>query len=303
MNDLVQNSETSYIANRLKSFSESVRSLPGIRKKDDSALLASNIVQSVYKYETRQDSLNKYALNPINNEFDPLKLAVYHLRQNNRMEAWWLVFLSCWFEYNDKDGWKLLQAIYFRLGENVNWDWQRVVYDCEEFGQWLINRQPDIGKLGRMGGRHKQPAFDNHQAIKTKEVLCYFINWWKLNHEEVIEDSRLKAGASPKVFFRNMYNYVFSGLNIDRYLYYRFLTCASFLNLADMEPDQPFIANGSFYKKTVRGLFQEKNGKELPVKDLTQCIVEMAEWLNIPFPFLVLEDALSKYFLQKQSDR
>lgn len=281
---------------KLKTFCEGVRSMPGIQDMNERRLLASDISQSLQRHlkllEKSKSTVPDYVIEPGCIQFNPFNTAISYQQLGNEMEAWWLIFLACWFGENSRTGWKLLYSVYNGLNSGKTWNWQAVADDPAEFSQWLQQQQPYLKRAGLLGDNHKKKVFDVCRAEKASQVLSKFIYWWASNYNDIIGKSNLHCVLSPGLNFRFLYQALSEGIDINPLLHYRLLTWAGILGVANVEPDRPFLVNGSSYKKSARQMFQA-SGPKLRGRELAQYITELAAWLDIPFCFSVLEDAIS----------
>lgn len=282
---------------QLKNFSEQVRPMPGIQNPSDRRILASYIAHAlqlhIELHEKSKATTPDLTLHKKSSQFDPVNTVIYYRQSSNHMEAWWLLFLVCWFGQNSSTGWQLLHAFYYRLDSGKIWNWQAVVNSPDEFGDWILANQKDLKKTGLLGDDHKQKSFDEYRAEKAKQVFVKVIHWWDVNFTDKIAKNQVYTNTLPKSTFSFLYNVLLEGLEIDPVLHYRLLSKAGILGVAALEPDRPFLTNGGAYKKAARWIFQGTSGPKLRGRELTEVLTELATYLDIPFSFSVLEDAIS----------
>ncbi|NSL87142.1 hypothetical protein ECE50_009895 [Chitinophaga sp. Mgbs1] len=291
------------IEKQLNEYYQQTAFLPGVKTIEDRELFATCISKSLLWYSkwAIEANTSHYTANEdFSGElFDPFKQAIRLKNQGDSVEAWWLIFLATWFGKHSSTGWRLIKAVYHRLNTNNTWNWRAVIAAPGEFENWLLENQPKLLRVGKLGNHHKHQAFDRYQAIKTIKILGKFIEWWNIDHTDKIGYGVMCVGQSPRELFNYMNRHLNEVLVVAPQQHYNFLTWAGVLGLAELEPNKPYLSSGTVYKKAVRWFFYGKLHKSAKGKDLTQRIVELSSWLDIPFVFPVLEEALCNFYHKK----
>ena len=145
----------------LLSFAENDRQLPGIGTASRRAAFIEQVVESSRRIKfisvLRTRDVSARRADPRDLLFDPLKAAVFHQRQGNVEEAFWLLFLYVHFGKHNKGGWRYARDIYGRLGDGGRWDWPSVSNDAPGFRAWLNARQAQLKNGTPCGfGNHRK---------------------------------------------------------------------------------------------------------------------------------------------------
>src|SRR5688500_5740202 len=90
----------------LKEFARTKYPLPGIETEANRISLCKQLVSSIHRIQyvqrIRERDISPLRANPRSELFDPLKAAIFHYRNGNIEEAFWLVFLSVHFGKHGK---------------------------------------------------------------------------------------------------------------------------------------------------------------------------------------------------------
>lgn len=151
------------LAGKLTKFAASVQPLSGIQNPDNLDCLVKQLLDSIRRVEFVKSIANKpvdpVSADPSSDRFDPLKAAVLRMKEGNRDDAVWLVFLAVHFGKHSKDGYTLARHVYGRYGENGLWDWQSVSADPADFRRWLHAQNATL-KPFRFSNHRKYEGLD-----------------------------------------------------------------------------------------------------------------------------------------------
>jgi len=210
------------IKDKLLFFSESKIRLRGIESESYLECFVEQLVDSIrrvkYVKVLCEKGLSDYYTDTSHNSFDPLKGAIWHMREGNRDEAFWLVFLFIHFGKNLKSGWGLVRGIYGAHGEDFNWDWQRTSANIDDFKVWLDVNQDELKEYGAFGNHRKYQSLGAYNLNGTGSTIESYVGWIgpNRNHNEMIVNMQNEIGDDPKLLFNSLYKSMDSVVGFGR---------------------------------------------------------------------------------------
>jgi hypothetical protein len=292
----------SEIADRLGVFSETVRDLPGAPDVARRSALALQIVESIrrerYMEVIRKRPWAREFADPDSDRFDPLKGAIYHYKNGNVDEAFWLVFLSVHFGKHVRDGWRLARDIYRGDGARLRWDWARVSNNPAAFHEWLksnLKRLKSDGVKRRFGNHRKYETLRTNSARGTAQVFKSYVKWVGANrgHELFFSQISKKPPLSEAEFFEALYRSLDAVVSFGRTAKFDLLGMLNKIGFLPIVPSIPYLEGATGPLKGARLLFTNSIRSKKNAKTLTPYVVELGKFLNVNMR--VMEDALCNW--------
>lgn len=287
------------LKNSLEEFSRSNYPLPGIKSEANCIALCKQIVSSIHRIKfiqrIRERKISPATVDPSSESFDPLKAAIFHFRNGNIEEAFWLIFLSVHFGKHGKSGWQLVRAIYGANGAKKHWNWKNISSNSNNFRKWLAKNQDAIksGKNpGRFGNHRKYESLDAWSNAGTGHVIETYVNWIKEfgSHQKLIENAKKQVGDNPGKLFDYLYRSMSSVHRFGRTARFDYLTMVGKIGLAQIEPRSTYMQGATGPFQGAKLLF----GKvDLSRKDLDRRVVELGDHLDVNMQ--IMEDALCNW--------
>ena len=289
-----------FIKDKLETFREGTP-LPGIEPISNLNCLILQIIDSVrrIKYVTtiRENDISGVYCDATKSFFDPLKASVWHIRNNNLDEAFWLVFLSTHFGKNKNTGWNLVKGVYGAMHTPVYWNWERIQDNFSNFQVWLFAHQDALKATGSFGNHRKYQSIDAYKSTGTGVAIGSYIDWISeyQNHQGLIDDMLENGISEPKEAFNYLYSQLNRVVSFGRTAKFDFLTMIGKLKLINIEPDSTYMTGATGPKSGARLLFG--GSKEAPINqtDLETLLNKLEVHLNLYFGMQVLEDALCNW--------
>ncbi len=292
--------EASAIETKLSEFSHYIP-LPGIGSQAERKCLIMQLIDSIRRvqfiYTIRDKSFFAAIADPSLPVFDPLKAAIWHRRQGNIDEAFWLIFLFVHFGKHSKNKWKLIQDVYGCLGAGHLWDWQTISAHPDTFRQWLGEQQKLLKTNGRFGNHRKYESLDALSSKGTGATIQSYIEWvgTARSHEQLLKDAQDAAGNDPKKLFDYLYQSMKKVVRFGRTARFDYLTMIGKVGLGNLMPGSTYVHQATGPKKGARLLFGGQNGKSINNKTLESNLKELDSFLGFEFGMQVLEDALCNW--------
>ena len=274
--------------------------LPGIDEPDALDCLVRQMVDSVRRIKYIKTILAKRLSPSVADSdsiaFDPLKAAVWHSRQNNVEEAFWLVFLATHFGKNKRTGWRLTKAVYGALGNQPAWTWKRVSANPTAFRNWLQSNLGSVDAEGNFGNHRKYQSLSATSKTGTGAVVESYVDWVLSHNDHVglINDAKAAACSNPRSLFSYLYRSMSDVIGFGRTGRFDYLTMVGKLELADIEPDSTYMTGATGPLDGAQLLF---GGNRMP-RRLSVALNDLESHLGQPFGMQVLEDSLCNW--QKQ---
>ena len=194
---------------------------------------------------------------PASVSFDPEFAAVYHLKDGNYDEAWWLTFLSVHFGRHRSDNWDLCALIYGGNGPDPYWTWPKISEDPSQFRPWLNSMVSSRNsKFPRFGNHRKYESLSSESSGLASVVESYVALVAAYgDHNGWIGDAKERANDGPQRTFRELYNDCSRILRFGRLAKFDFLTLAGKIGLEDIEADALYLSEATGPKRGAKLLF------------------------------------------------
>jgi len=290
---------------KLTQFNRKKHELPGIRASKNRQAFIAQLIDSVHRIRyvllIRERDISPRRADPSSDLFDPLKAAIWHHRQGNIDEAYWLVFLSVHFGKNLRTGWRLVRDIYGSLGNAKAWDWARISTNPAAFRQWLAKHQARLkggdGVHRHFGNHRKYQSLDANSRTGTGEAIESYIRWVNppRTHVQLVKDVQVKASNDPRKTFDGLYHLLHAVTSFGRMAKFDYLTMLGKMGLAPIEPGSTYMlgATGPFTGSKL--LFCGSTSTKLHHSDIEKWLEELEAMLGLPFGMQVLEDAICNW--------
>lgn len=295
------------IDNRLQSFVENTRALPGIRSQVSRWVFLSQIIESIHRVKyislIRGRPIGPQRKDPASELFDPYKASILQQREGNLEEAFWLVFLAVHFGKSRRGGWRLCRDVYGALG-GPHWTWPRTSANPAEFRRWLRANVPLLkgADIARGFGNHrKYQSLDADTPGGTGAAVETYVEWISGfgTHEQLIREFEAEAQGNARRAFDLLYNSMATVASFGRMARFDYLSMLGKLELAEIEPGSTYLSGATGPYQGARLLFGEKETEACTREQLDSWIVELGA--HIELGMQVLEDALCNW--QKSPER
>lgn len=272
--------------------------LPGLAAPENIAALVAQLIESEHRirYVSRiaERPISPRRADPKDELFDPLKAAIFHMRDGRIEEAFWLVFLFVHFGKHLKHGYCLLRAIYGAFEDNFIWTWEKYSQDSGNFSIWFHDRLPQMEKA------RAKLKFGNHRKYEsiyqTEQVFESYSNWVgpECSHEAMLDRAIAKRGNDPKQLFDSLYSSMFTDVfRFGRTGAFDYLTMLGKIGLARIEAPSAYIAKATGPARGVRLLFGGSPTYNIPPKELDGLAIELGATLGVGMQ--IIEDALCNW--------
>ena len=287
--------------NKLTSFSENIRPLPGIDNPVNKQCLVAQMVDSIrrikYISAIRDKQLESINSNPQFAYFDPLKAASWHKQQGNIDEAFWLIFLSTHFGKNKNTGWNLCRDVYGKLENQVYWSWPEISENFDEFRPWLHENQEIIKSRGSFGNHRKYQSLDAYSPTGTGSTIGSYVDWVgpENHHLEKIDLIIQESGPNPRDLFYALYKSMDSVVGFGRTGKFDFLTMAGKFGLVNIEPGSTYMHGATGPKSGAKLLFGGSVNANISDAVLNSYLGELETHMGLYFGMQVLEDSICNW--------
>lgn len=229
--------------------------------------------------------------------FDPLKAAVWHIRQNNFDEAFWLVFLATHFGKNKRTGWGLMKAVYSGLSNHQPWTWRETTTNLNEFGQWLQANNSALRSSGKFGNHRKYENLSDTNSRGTGAAVRTYIAWVTahVDHKGLINNALATVGGNPRSLFSFLYKSMSAVVTFGRTGKFDYLTMIGKLGLAGIEPDSTYMSGATGPWKGAGLLFDGNKNTQLSRTELGIALGDLETHLGLYYGMQVLEDSLCNW--------
>ena len=277
---------------KLKTFSETVRPLPGIEKADARKSLTLQMVASLrresYTDILKSRDIDARRCDPEDRSFDPERAAIKHMREGKTEEALWLVFLMTHFGKHRSRGWLTLSQVYSGLGSGV-WTWARVSDDPESFLKWLRKNARNITRA--FGNHRKYESLNPDSSKGTNAVIESYFEWIGKSKSQCKKFSSLvlKGGNDPHSIFDCFYNDI-KIKRFGRLGKFDYLALVGRLGLAPIKPGVAYLSGASGPLDGAQLLFANSSAS---AETLEGWLCELDEVLGIGMQ--AMEDSLCNW--------
>jgi Alpha-glutamyl/putrescinyl thymine pyrophosphorylase clade 3 len=279
-------------------FDRTVQPLPGVQEAAYLQALTEQLVESIrrirYVDAIKGRAISATCADPQKVSFDPIKAALFHRRNGDPEEAFWLVFLFIHFGKHARGGWRYIREIYGRFGEGGLWDWATTRADVAGFREWLHeHRDVLINKEepGGFGNHRKYESLDAHSENGTGAVIESYVKWVKppRTHEALVDAVLVEAANDPGKAFALLYESMDALKRFGRTARFDYLTMLGKLGLADIAPNSPYLIGATGPLKGARLLF----GIAGPPSRLDALTTKLGNHLGVGMQ--VMEDSLCNW--------
>lgn len=275
---------------------EKENTLPGIPNARSRDCFVRQLIDSIKRIEylerIQQRDDRSICIDPNSTAFSPLKAAVFHKRNGNIDEAFWLVFLAIHFGKSFRNGWGLQRSVYNGLGLRT-WSWIEINNHLDDFLEWLNNSQNELKQNGRFGNHRKYVSLSATKLSGTGAAIRSYLEWVDEygSHDALIEGVEIKYGTDPNILFDGLYRETSRLRSFARMGKFDLLTMIGKMNLINIEPGSLYMQGATGPMNGARELFRES----LSPSEFDARLIELGEILDTPFAMQVLEDAICNW--------
>ena len=279
-------------------FDRTMRPLPGIQEATYLQALTEQLVESIrrirYVDAIKARAISAACADPQKVSFDPIKAALFHRRNGDPEEAFWLVFLFIHFGKHARGGWRYIREIYGRFGKGGLWDWATTSADVAGFRVWLHEHRDALmnkDEPGGFGNHRKYESLDAHSENGTGAVIESYVKWVKppRTHEALVAAFLAQAANDPGKTFALLYESMDSLKRFGRTARFDYLTMLGKLALANIAPTSPYLIGATGPLKGARLLF----GISGPPSQLDALTTKLGNHLGVGMQ--VMEDSLCNW--------
>jgi len=271
--------------------------LAGIADDKTRAVFVHQLIDSLHRTEyprvlsTRTMSVRR--TDPMDDEyFDPVRGAVYYSSLGNHDEACWLIFLFVTFGKGRRTGWRLIQNVYGRLGEEVRWDWAAASETPELMANWIVEHAHELWPKGtpRPFGAHRQ----HEQIAPSGRTVETYVRWiGDAGHRVKFEASAAANNGDPRRTFDALYREMAVVHRYGRLAKFDYLAMLGKLSLALVEPGSTYMAGATGPVTGARLFFAADARADLSADFLDTNLAELDTVLGVGMQ--ALEDALCNW--------
>lgn len=287
------------LSSELSEYVNGGRRLPGLADSAVKEVFVRQLIDSVkrvkYALTLSNRAVGQVRSDPSSDLFDPLKAAVYHMKNGNLDEAVWLVFLATHFGKSKDSRWLLVGDFYLGApGHNV-FSWERVSNSLSDHQEFINNL---YYALDQKVPRRK---FSNHRKYESlrpnsKRSLYKVISSYRdfianYGDHRKLFDFVICGGCKYKSF-ETFYALMGNVLSFGRTARFDFLTMLGKLKILDIEPQKTYMVGATGPLRGAKLLYGMSKSSAKFECDL----FELSLTLSInPFGMQVLEDALCNW--------
>jgi Alpha-glutamyl/putrescinyl thymine pyrophosphorylase clade 3 len=221
--------------------------LPGISDEDPRKALIQQLIESTrqprYIEVIQQRDISPSRSDPRSPFFDPVKAAIFHSRNGNLEEAFWLAFLATHFGRNHKHGWRYCAAVYAGPPGGPIWDWAAVSHNPTGFALWVSDNCETIRAAGGGFGNHRK-----YESLgSTGDVVSSYVSWIGAarNQQNRFQEVMEPANGAPLAAFDFLYVSMGQVFRFGRTARFDFLTLLSRLRLLPIAPPRAYLQNAT----------------------------------------------------------
>ena len=272
-------------------------SLPGLATNEHLDCFVRQLIDSLrrteYVVKLRCRDVSPKRLVPSSSIYDPIRAAIYYLRDGDIENACWQIFLSTHFGFHKIDKWKLPALIYGSLGGNQVWDWQNISANFDEFAGWYKMNQLNV--KGRFGNHRK------YQSLKTNHLTgtfgCYIDCIVKSgSHHTLLKNANKSSQGSPTKAFDYLYKSISNVKGFGRTACFDYLCMLKKTGIAMIEPGIPYMTGATGPMQGAKLLLDDNNLTASELDDQIACFGQ-----SIKVGMQEMEDAICNW--QKNPSR
>lgn len=285
------------LEDKLVYFDQKIRALPGLKISKSRTVFVEQIIDSLRRIEfasfIRDHDVSAERANPATQIFDPLRAAVFNLRNGRSDEAFWLTFLFVHFGKHPKDGWRLVRDVYGSLG-GTPWTWERVSSAPDAFATWLASEETRLKADGisrRFGNHRKYESLSAASVNGTAAVVRSYVDWVSppRTHQQLIVESHKQVGQDPTAVFDMLYRSMNSVKRFGRLAKFDYLTMLGKLGIAPIEPGSAYLYESTGPLRGAKLLFFGSVNADASSENLDTLLANLDKELKVGMQ--VLEDA------------
>ena len=288
------------IEKELLEFSKNTLPLPGILNSIQRNIFIRQIIDSMrrveYVYSICQRNININRCNPTTALFDPIKAAVYHHRQGNIDEAFWLIFLSINYGKHLKHGWRMVREVYGELDSGDIWTWERVSSNPNDFTDWVTANYKNI--ISAFGNHRKYESLRPDVIKSPAKVVSTYVDWVGENHlhSDMIIRFQEECNSDARLMFSKMYQSLNSVVSFGRTSKFDYLTMIAKLGLINIIPDSTYMQGATGPYSGANLLFTGRRDTNRKKAELERELIRLEDKLPLGnMGMQVLEDALCNW--------
>jgi len=259
---LAYESLSSVLAVRIAVFEKQHEALLGIADEAARGVFVQQLVDSV-KRETHfaqllARPLSESVTDPRSIDFDPLRAAIVHKRNEHLGESFWMAFLFTHFGKSRKYAWGYPRVVYGRFGsEPVDWwTWESVYSDPTAFQYWLHESRERIqAEPGGFGNHRKYTSLDALGDRGTGAAVVTYTEFVASRGGTQESTFGSVDGESPEARFDRLYKAMKVNGSFGRTAKFDHLTTLRRLGLANIRPPHTYMEGATGPLKGARLLF------------------------------------------------
>lgn len=265
--------------------------LPGVQNSVALDVFLNQLVDSIRRVKyvstvaSRSRNIHSNSANGASLMFDPLKAAIFQLRQGHVDEACWLVFLFVHFGKHQKAGWRYASEVYGALGVGQGWTWARVSAAPVLFRDWLRNNESNLkwGINRGFGNHRKYVSMSADKPNGTGAAIASYVHWVNGagGHVSLFHQALSATGAVPEKAFDRLYRSMSVVKSFGRTAKFDYLTMLGKLGITTIRPGSAYIPGSTGPAKGGQLLFRVSGAPELSISQLDQKMIILGSRLNV----------------------
>lgn len=277
-----------------------VTALPGIHDNNARGVLIAQMIESLrriaYAHQVRDGKIDPRRADPTSELFDPIRAAVWQVRQGRFDEAFWLIFLQTHFGRNGTgpDGWGLVRAVYGAFGER-SWTWERVSLDVDDFRRWMSQNEVLLRSRYSFGNHRKYQSLSGMSRVGTGAVVASYVSWVSppRTHQQMLQEIHREVGQNPRDVFAFLFRSMSAVMGFGRLGRFDYLSMLGKLGIAPIEPDSAYLSGATGPLVGARMLFAGDPNANLDARSLDGRLIKLDAYLNVGMQ--ALEDSLCNW--------
>lgn len=276
--------------------------LPGVQKLDTLDVLLGQMIDSIrrIKYVSTialpRCDVSQSRTDGSSPLFDPLKAAVWHLRQGNTDEASWLTFLFVHFGKHSQSGWRYAREVYGALGDGQGWTWSRVSVAPAAFRAWLQEHEDQLkrGTDRGFGNHRKYISMSASKPSGTGAAIETYTQWVMAagSHSMLFSNAETQAKGVPEVAFDKLYKSM-KVRSFARMGKFDYLTMIGKLGIANIKPGNAYMSGATGPVDGAQLMFHVPGTPRLSITQLNQRMIDMGRYLGVGMQ--EMEDAICNW--------
>jgi hypothetical protein len=278
-------------------------SLLGIRDSSSFETFLLQLFDSVrrveYVFMLRERDISPARSDPISDDFDPVRAALFYLQSDDLDEASWLVFLLTHFGKNARSGWQLIREVYGCRGTGSRWDWEHIRSNPKKILPWLSKNLDKLG--GHFGNHRKYLSLKPQAKAGTGAAFVTYVDWVKQysSHAQMLRVFEKNVGSDRGALFDALYKSMRRSVkSFGRMGCFDYLCMLGKLGIFPIEPSGPYIPGSTGPRDGATLLVSGSLNKKLASKNLELEMKQLGNELaavGVRFAMQVLEDAICNW--------